>query len=387
MNLKRSISKRLNKLLGTEALNNIDKPILNLYKTDYKKTVLISYICAPFRTPNHFTHQNYITSHLVAENFSELGYNVDVVNYTDNISKIDYGKYAAFFGFGYCMEQAFYFADRKIPRITFVTGAHDDLHNEMSLKSIKDFYQLSGLWLAGEASVHSVCSYFSLFNADAVIIFAKGHTFEYFQKRYENKLYSLNNNIIGSFSQFKIKTAETRNKNFLFLCGARLVTKGLHFFLEVAKLRKDLNFYVVVPHIHPEFENYYYKELHNTPNIFFNKNLRMDSTEMKDIIENCSYSVAPSYIDGLPGGTIEPMSAGLIPIVSKFCGFAHEKFIFEMEDLSVQGLNAAIDRVLALSDTAYAACSAQAKDYVVTGFSVANVKADLMKILKLELPG
>ncbi|PIH00516.1 hypothetical protein CS542_04215 [Pedobacter sp. IW39] len=63
------------------------------------------------------------------------------------------------------------------------------------------------------------------------------------------------------------------------------------------------------------------------------------------------------YIDGLPGGTIEPMSAGLIPIVSKFW-LCTRKFIFEMEDLSVQGLNAAIDRVLALSDTTYAAYSA-----------------------------
>ncbi|MGY0039753.1 hypothetical protein [Pedobacter sp. NJ-S-72] len=146
-----------------------------------------------------------------------------------------------------------------------------------------------------------------------------------------------------------------------------------------------MNFYIVVPGMDTYFENYYQKLLYESPNVFLYKNIRMDSVEMRQIIENCSYTVASSYIDGLPGGTIEPMSAGVIPIVSKYCGFAQEKFIFEMDELSPAGLIGAIDRVLALDEQTYAEYSALVKDYTLNNFSAASVKSDLLKLLKKEL--
>jgi len=385
MNIKRSISKKINKVFGVAVVNPDVAPIYNLYKTNYEKTVLISYITQPFYRANHFTHQNYITSHIVAESFSELRYNVDVVSYFDQISEIDYGKYAVIFGMGYCFEKSFYHPDRSIPRIMFVTGAHENLHNEMCLRSIKDFYKLSGLWIANETNVISATTYFSLFNADLAIILAKGFIYKDYESRFENSLYSLNNNILGLFSQFKLKTAESRTKNFLFLTGAKLITKGLHILLEVAKLRRDLNFYIVVPSMDTQFESYYQKLLHQSPNVFFYKNIRMDSVEMSQIIDKCSYTVASSYIDGLPGGTIEPMSAGIIPIVSKYCGFDEEKFIFEMEELSPAGLNETIERLLALNDQTYAEYSALVKEYTLSHFSAASVKSDLLDLLKKNL--
>src|SRR5690606_9287967 len=120
-------------------------------------------------------------------------------------------------------------------------------------------------------------------------------------------------------------------------------------------LRMDLNFYIVVFDIDEVLENYYQEVLADA-NVFVYKNLRMDSAEMKTIVETCSYCVAPSYTDGSPGGTIEPMAAGLIPIVSKYCGFPREDFIYEMDELSVEGLNKTIERVLALDGQAYLEC-------------------------------
>ncbi|KIO74983.1 hypothetical protein TH53_23320 [Pedobacter lusitanus] len=385
MNIKRSISKKVNKLFGTGRVKSDQAPIYNLYQTTYERSVLICYITHPFYKANHFTHQNYITSHIIAESFSELGYNVDIISYLDKTTEIDYGKYAVIFGMGYRFEDSFYHADRNIPRIMFVTGAHEHLHNEMCLRSINDFHRLSGLWLANETNMISVSTYFSLFNADFAIILARGFVYEDYKSRFVNHLYSLNNNILGSFSEFKPKTAESRTKSFLFLTGAKLVTKGLHILLEVAKLRTDLNFYIVVPHMDIHFENYYEQILHHTPHVFLYKNIRMDSVEMRHIIENCSYTIASSYVDGLPGGTIEPMSAGLIPIVSKYCGFAREKFIFEMEELSSEGLNQTIEKVLALDDRTYAEYCTQVRTYTINKFSAASVKADLLELLQKEL--
>ena len=379
MNIKRSINKRIDKLLGKKKEITPTR-IINFYQTTYNRSVLISYITPPFTTVNHFTHQNYITSHIIAESFSTLGYNVDIVDFFDP-RPITYEKYSVIFGFGKGLEQSFYFKDRSIPRVHFVTGAHHYLQNEMSLKSIKDFYRISGLWLANEANVLSDCNYYSLFNADFAIMLAHGHVYEDYQSRFEQRVYSLNNNILNAFSAFKTKDLNSRSRNFLFLSGPKQITKGLHILLEVAKIREDLNFFVVVPLINDEFENYYSEILENK-NVFLYKNLRMDSEGMKNVVESCSYCVAPSYIDGLPGGTLEPMSAGLIPIVSKYCGFPNEEFIFEMEDLSPKGLNDTINKVMALDDTTYMKHSNAIKEYACEKFSPHYVKQELLRILK-----
>lgn len=382
MNIKRSLKKLFIKdYVGRERV------IINLYHTNYDKHVLISYIITPFENPNTFTHQNYITSHIVAETFRDLGYNVDIVDYHDEKAAIDYLKYAVIFGMGENFERSFFCQNRKTPRIHLITGAHDDFHNAMSLKSVEDFYQLSGLWLPTEANVSKSCNYYASYNADLGIILAHGYVFEEYKKRFAKKLYALNNNILGIFKEFKPKTAETRTNNFLFLSGGKQITKGFHLLMEVAKQRKDLNFYVVVPYINEVLVDYYHDHLISESNVFLFKNLRMDSKQMQDIIEACSYSVAPSYVDGLPGGTIEPMSAGLIPIVSKNCGFPDEKFIIEMQDLTSTSLHQAIDRVLQLMDAEYVELSNMAKQYALEKYSAGNVKIELEDLLKSTLNG
>lgn len=383
MNLKRSITKRFNKVFGSKKAEQIRKPIRNLYLTNYDRSVLICYIMGPFIDANNFVHQNYLTSHIVAESFSERGYNVDVVDYCGDFD-IDYERYSVIFGFGINFERSFYSKKREIPRIHFLTGAHADLQNAMSLKSINDFYEISGLWLPAEANMISDNCYYSLFSSDVSIILARGFVFEDHKKRVEKKLYSLNNNILGTFNDFKPKSKKER-KNFLYLSGARLITKGFHILLDVAKLRKDLNFYIVVLHIDEVLGSYYHDILWNSSNVFLHQNLRMNSEEMKQVIESCSYCIAPSYVDGLPGGTIEPMAAGLIPIVSKYCGFPSEEFIFEMKDLSTFGLNETIDRVLSMDDQSYLDCSTAVKAYAQENYSVVNVKQELLKILDVEL--
>ncbi|MBB2150970.1 glycosyltransferase [Pedobacter gandavensis] len=379
MNIKRSLKKLFRKRSAGD-----NGYLINLYQTNYERRVLISYIIGPFLGANGFMHQNYITSHIVAESFSELGYDVDIVEYSAKGLNIAYENYAVIFGMGENFERSFYHPARSIRRIHLITGAHDDFHNAMSLKSVKDFYELSGLWLTREANVQPTCNYYAMFNADAAIILARGTIFEDCNARFVNKLYPLNNNILGVFSTLAPKTVESRTSSFLFLSGGRQITKGLHLLMEVARTRKDLKFYVVVPSIDADLRDHYLDLLEEGSNVRLFERLRMDSEQIKDILAACSYSIAPSYVDGLPGGTIEPMSAGLIPIVSKHCGFASEKFIFEMEDLSAVALENTINRVLELKDLEFAELSRQVKKYAIDNFSPSCVKQELMGILKSE---
>lgn len=380
MNIKRSILKRVKRALGER--EPVSQAIINLYKTNYEKRVLVSYITAPFKTENDFRHQNYLTSHVIAKCFSEMGYNVDVYDYLEKF-EIDYNKYAVIFGFGEPFELSFYHSNREIPRIYFVTGAHHYLNNSQSLKSVREFYKLSGLWLPKEGLVLSDCNYYSLFDSDFAIILAEGYVFEHFKETFKKTVYSLNNNIVNAFSDLVLKTKESRNKNFLYLVGGSAVNKGLHFLLEVAKIRPDLNFCIIINYLSKELHEYYKVEL-EMPNISMIKNIPMNSEEMRNAVQSCSYIISPSYIDGMPGGTIESMSAGLIPIVSKYCGFPPKDFIFEMDELSVAGLQRSVDKLLDLSDEEYVNYSHAVKNFACENYSPGKVKNVLTRILKGE---
>ena len=384
MNIRRSITKRFNKVFRRSSVE-VNPIVVNLYESSYEKHVLISYIVSPFKGENNFLHQNYVTSHILAESFSEFGYNVDIVNYYEDEVNIDYDKYSVIIGFGRILERSFYIANRDILRVNFVTGAHEDFQNAMSLKGVRDFYDLSRLWLTEEANVLPDSCYYSLFDADMAIILAYGYIYDDYKARYKNELYSLNNNILGIFSDFSSKTIQSRNSNFLFLSGKGQTNKGLHILLEVARRRPELNFYVVILSLNERMEEYFNDILHHRPNVFFYKEVRMDSLEMREIIEKCTYCVAPSYVDGLPGGTIEPMSAGLVPIISKYCGLPNKDFIFELDDLSADGLDRKITQVMAINDQSYIDCSNAAKAYALSNFSPEHVKKQFKEILAAKL--
>ncbi|MNY31407.1 hypothetical protein D3C86_1655700 [compost metagenome] len=79
------------------------------------------------------------------------------------------------------------------------------------------------------------------------------------------------------------------------------------------------------------------------------------------------------------------MSAGVIPIVTKNCGFPSERFIFEMEDLTISALNMAINQVLQLDDKAYTELSDLVRKYAIENFSADSVQKNLKQILEAEL--
>lgn len=380
MNIKRSILKRVKRALGER--EPVSQAIINLYKTDYQKRVLISYITAPFKTVNEFRHQNYLTSHVIAEGFSERGYNVDVYDFMEKF-KIDYNKYDVIFGFGEPFERSFYHENRAIPRVYFVTGAHHYLNNEQSLRSIREFHSMTGLWRAEEGLVLKDCSYYTLFDSDFAIILAHGYVFKHFEDTFKRRTYSLNNNILNAFSDLPVKTKESRNKTFLYLSGGTPINKGLHLLMEVAKSRSDLKFYIIINYI-SDVVRKYYNDLFELPNISLHINIPMNSDEMRNAVASSSYCISPSYIDGLPGGTIEPMSAGLIPIVSQYCGFPTKDFIFEMDELSADGLHRSVNQVLDLDDQEYVNYSNAVKSYACDQYSPVEVKKELTRILKGE---
>jgi len=120
--------------------NLLKAPLINIYKTDFKKNVLICYITKPFRKKINYSHTNLNEAIIISKIFSELNFNVDVVDYDFN-GFINFEKYDVVFGFGDSFTKSFYNRNKKIITIFYATGMHFLIQNYNSLKRIEEVFR------------------------------------------------------------------------------------------------------------------------------------------------------------------------------------------------------------------------------------------------------
>jgi hypothetical protein len=83
-----------------------------------------------------------------------------------------------------------------------------------------------------------------------------------------------------------------------------------------------------------DFCTVYKKDLFHSPNILPVGVVDITSDLFKKISQVCSYTVLPSCSEGMSGSVLTAMSAGLIPIVSRECGFEDDE-VFNLQDCSI----------------------------------------------------
>ena len=142
---------------------------------------------------------------------------------------------------------------------------------------------------------------------------------------------------------FNFCNERRKANNFMFLGSAGQVHKGLDLLLEVfAEKCKNCNLYVC-----SSFENEsdfckaYKYELYNTSNIHPIGFVDIKSDKFKEIAEKCAYMIMPSCSEANAGSVLTAMSAGIIPIVSRECGFEDDEVI-HLKDCSKECLEDSI---------------------------------------------
>ena len=118
-------------------------------------------------------------------------------------------------------------------------------------------------------------------------------------------------------------------KKFLFLGSAGQVHKGLDLLLEVFS-RPDCNAELYVCAAYEREQDFckeYHQELFHTPNIHLEGFIDIFGERFKQLTQECAYMIMPSCAEGAAGSVLTAMSAGLIPIVSKECGYSEEDVI------------------------------------------------------------
>jgi len=70
-----------------------------------------------------------------------------------------------------------------------------------------------------------------------------------------------------------------------------------------------------------DFCSIYGRELYDTPNIHPIGFIDISGQQFRTIADRCSFALLPSCSEGTAGSMLTAMSAGVIPIVSRECGF------------------------------------------------------------------
>ena len=301
-----------------------NRPVINFYKTDFSKKVLISYIPYPFRIKNSSSHTNYQESKVIADVFNDMGYRVDIY-FQEDQRKIDYNAYDIIFGVGDPLEKSFYYQFKKQPlRIYYGLGRQIIVNNKASLVQIKNFYKKHQQLILNSARIGQKAWQIQTTLIDAIITLGNDVAKKSYQEFYDGSIYNLPVTYIKGFDYKKIvqeKDFDKAKKHYLWIGGAGLIHKGLNLLLDFfgSSENKDLHLHVCGPlKREKQFMDFYAGLIANHKNIHVYDFVDITSNQFKKILLKTAFVLSPTASEGQPSSIINAIANGaLVPIMSK----------------------------------------------------------------------
>jgi glycosyltransferase involved in cell wall biosynthesis len=277
---------------------------------------------------------------------NQLGYIVDIVSWED--TKFEPSRpYDLFIGHGAKNFENIHRALRpKTQTIYFSSGSYWKFHNEQEDARLADFKKRHGVELPRDRYIYE-SEEFANQQAEAIICLGNADT----KQTYEAfpRVYNLP---IATYPDPRPEQemTEARRKSWLFYSGGGNIHKGLDLVIDSFE-NTDLELYICTL-LDPEFEKFYYKQLHQTKNIHYIGLVDPRSSQYYEIMEKCAFTILPSCSEGSPGSVVDCMQRGLIPVVSQAAHIDIGDFGLTLPRADVTNIRTTIDvcRKLPLED-------------------------------------
>ncbi|MFN6945462.1 MAG: hypothetical protein ACK4ND_10980 [Cytophagaceae bacterium] len=286
-------------------------------KEIYRGRVLLSFRTDPFLNPSVI--ERHISAWMcvhIAETFLDCGYSVDVIDYQNDrfIPKKDYD---IFIDTHSNLERIGPLLNRECLKVLLIVWAHWMFHNYANYKRHLELQQRRNLVLKPKRQLQPTKS---IEMADLIFAFGNQFTLGTYGA-VQKSVFQLPipSQIICPFPEDK--DYDSCKRNYLYLSGFGAVHKGLDLVLEAFNELPDHHLYVCCRlEDEKDFEDAYYKELFETPNIHNLGFVDITSREFIEIANRCIGVISPSCSEGGSGAVINCSHAGLIPIMSYECG-------------------------------------------------------------------
>ena len=306
----------------------------NVYGTDYGKNCLVLYVSAPFinkQTKDY--HQNVKQVVVITKIFNELGYNVDVADYT--IKRLRYKKkYDVVFDIQ-VKDINIYdsLLNRNASIIEYITGSNPVFSNKAEKKRIWELQQRKGVLLQPRRQTAPFPPRIS--DCDSVIFIGNQRNFKTYDNRNFKRVFFVRNT--GYDFVKHIDYTKKRTNCFMFFGSTGSVHKGLDLLLDVfSEDGFPCKLYICGNYRgEKDFCRLYREELTNNNNIKSLGFVDIHSELFFKVCNRCSFMLLPSCSEGMAGAVTTCMSAGVVPIVSKMCGFDREDDVILLKDCRV----------------------------------------------------
>jgi glycosyltransferase involved in cell wall biosynthesis len=242
----------------------------------------------------------------------ELGYEVDVINWTDFYTTDR--RYDLFVGHGGANWEHLCKTVVKpnAPKIFFGAGYYWKEFNRLEKERFVRFKERTGVDLAPDRLITFPEEY-AVNDADSLVILGAD-----MHKSYAEfpQVYSVNNFIPDDdhFDATK-KDFKAGSKHFLFFAGAGNIHKGLDLLVE-AFSSLDLHLWCVT-YLEKRFIDAYAKLLAASPNIHLRGFVKFRSREYYEFMNKCNFVINASCSEGQSGAVPGCMIQGLIPVITK----------------------------------------------------------------------
>jgi glycosyltransferase involved in cell wall biosynthesis len=337
---------------------NVNKANENVYK----KRALFVYQTTPFLLKEDdsllLQHHSLKQALQIAKVIGSFSYIVDVADYRDEKYRTN-NNYDLIISHNVNSRINKLNLNKDCKIIYLSSGMYHILHNKLIKARYDSLFERRKVKILPKRLASEKISF--LDNVECIIGFGNEYILNTWGKIYNKPIFTFNNyGYKGTKYNIDKKNFDLAKKNYLFFSGGDMVWKGLDLLLEIFPKHPELHLYICADYINEkDFKCLYRKELFDTPNIHPIGYIRPNSNEYEQVVNKCAYIIHPSATDGQPGGVIQCMNSGLIPIISKECGInigdegiiLNNCSIEEIEATLLQSSNRATDWLIEKSKT------------------------------------
>jgi len=315
-----------------------------------KGNVLLAYILEPFKLTNAVklnSHTHYWESFQIAQTFLSLGYHVDVIDYRNSafVPKKTYDFFiSARVNFQTIAERL----NKECVKVVHLDTSHWVVNNYYAYKRYIAFQQRRKATPKLRKTIEQT---WAIENADCATILGNQYTIDTYA--FAGKpIYRIPISTCATYPSPIEKDFKACRTNFMWMGSKGLIHKGLDLALDAFVEMPEYQLFVIGPiSREKDFENTYYDELYNTPNINTLGWVDVTSDQFLDISNNCLAIVYPSCAEGQCGSVINCMHAGLIPIVSYESGVDIGDFGIVLYESSTNEIKDAVRRVAGMPES------------------------------------
>ena len=356
----------------------------NIFRRNYNRKVLISYITSPFEKNNvPLIHNNIIESKMIAEAFDEEGYIVDIVDY-NKVTQNNINEYEILFGFGESIELTFKDNSWKGVRVCYCTGSDSRFSNEVSLKKLKEIHQKFNFIPKNGFRFINTLYPFQIFSPEILLILGNEITLDTYKNKTIRKGLLINAPFIDlKIEENKKKWENKTNNSFIYFSGSGSFHKGLDNIINVFEKNPQFTIHLVGPYEYEyDFLQLFTHKINKSANIISHGFLGIESTELKQLFLSCKYLVSDSLSEGQSTSVLNAcLNGDLIPVINKRNGISISKEEGILID-DFENLENALHHVVSLPNETQKKISETFKNKLKSHHSTEQFKQSIKNVIR-----